>query len=33
MERVDTPLEVFELFFTPDLQEKVVDESNRYAKQ
>ena len=29
----DTPLEVFELFFTPDLQEKIVVESNRYARQ
>ena len=29
----DSPLEVFELFFSADLQEKIADESNRYAKQ
>ena len=29
----DTPLEVFELFFTSDLQERIVVESNRYARQ
>jgi hypothetical protein len=26
-------LEVFELFFTADLQQKIVDETNCYAKQ
>ena len=29
----DSPLEVFELFFTADLQQKIVDETNHYAKQ
>ena len=29
----DTPSEVFQLFFNEDLQEQIVDESNRYAKQ
>lgn len=29
----NTPLEVFELFFSQDLQEKIVEESNRYAQQ
>ena len=29
----DSPLEVFELFFTADLQQKIVDDTNRYAKQ
>ena len=29
----DSPLELFELFFTADLQEKIVDETNRYARQ
>lgn len=29
----ELPLEVFELFFTRDLQEMIVEESNRYARQ
>ena len=29
----DTPSDVFQLFFNEDLQEQIVDESNRYAKQ
>jgi hypothetical protein len=29
----ESPLEVFELFFTRDLQEMIVKESNRYAQQ
>ena len=29
----DTPLDVFELFFSLSLQEMIVHESNRYAKQ
>ena len=29
----DSPLEVFELFFSADLQQKIVDETNRYARQ
>jgi hypothetical protein len=27
------PIDVFELFFSADLQEEIVRESNRYAKQ
>ena len=29
----NSPLEVFKLFFTADLQQKIVDETNHYAKQ
>ena len=29
----DAPLDVFELFFSHDLQEMIVCESNRYARQ
>ena len=29
----ESPLEVFELFFTEELQEMIVEESNRYARQ
>ena len=29
----DSPLDVFEMFFSPDLQEKIVKESNRNAEQ
>ena len=29
----DSPLKAFELFFSSDLQNKIVDESNRYAEQ
>ena len=30
---LDSPVEVFELFFTADLQQKIVDQTNCYAKQ
>ena len=29
----DSPLEVFELFLTADLQQKIVGETNSYTKQ
>ena len=29
----DSPLEVLELFFSADLMEKIIEESNRYANQ
>ena len=29
----DTPLDVFEIFFTQSLKEMILHESNRYAKQ
>ena len=29
----DCPLEVFKLFFNKDLQEKIVKETNRYARE
>ena len=29
----DSPMEVFELFYSEDLQRMIVNESNRYAKQ
>jgi len=29
----ESPIDVFELFFSDDLQEEIVRETNRYAKQ